>query len=78
MQSKISVDHEYITGLPDGVFSYQKYHFSVFWKALGWKTFIISWQFGIFVAILVYFVAIWYFEPRKNLATLVRKPLTNI
>jgi hypothetical protein len=44
------------SGLPDGIFSKQKYQFGIWY---------ILWPSGIFCGHLVYFVAIWYFVTRK-------------
>jgi hypothetical protein len=66
-------------GLPDGLFSNQKYQFGyilgglamenlgVFYDHLVYFTAIgnILWPFGIFCGHLVYFSPFWYFVPRK-------------
>jgi hypothetical protein len=71
------------TGLPDGLFSYQKVHFGTFWKSLEWEILVNSiaiWyfncHFGIFYGHLVflyhfgvYLILVWFAQ--KDLATLV-------
>jgi hypothetical protein len=68
-----------VTGLPDGLFSTQKYQFGqilgdlametlgIFYDHLVYFTAIgnILWPFGIFCGHLVYFSPFWYFVPRK-------------
>jgi hypothetical protein len=66
------------TGLPDGIFAYQKSKFGCILEGLGMENvgifygYLISfvdiwcivWPFGIFCGHLVYFVAVWYIFPR--------------
>jgi hypothetical protein len=55
-----------VPGLPDGLYIFiPKIPILVYFSGLGMKNFWrASWQFGIFIAILVYSMAVWYFHCR--------------
>jgi hypothetical protein len=53
--------YTYIPGLPDGLFSIQKYRFWYVLEGLGLKILVYFLVIWYFITTLVYFMAIWYF-----------------
>jgi hypothetical protein len=47
-------------GLPDGIFSYQKFLFRYIFECLGIESLVILWSFWLFYGYWVHFMAIWY------------------